>query len=92
MFRQGEQVTATKLRDVFMQMFRQINTIDHTQIKAITCGQIVGIESKSGFEYEPLSCCIDQFFVHPYQNDDEATDERSFVNRYVKDINLLRNK
>lgn len=90
MYKQGELITATKLKSIFQGIFKQINDIDYTQIKAITCGQFVGDDK--GNEYEPLSNCADQFYVMPYIDSAKILTAESFLHKYVKDVNLLKGK
>lgn len=91
MYKQGEQITSTKLKDIFQRMFKQLNDIDYTQIRAITCGQIVGSDTGAK-EFEPLSNGADQFFSMPYQTLADLTAEESFLHKYVKEVNLLKGK
>jgi len=94
MFRAGEQVTSTKLKDIFMRMFLQSNAIDPSQIRAITCGQFIGTEAVTSREYEGYSSCADQYWCRPYLNDADfaATPKLSFISKFIKDVAMIKEK
>lgn len=92
MFQQGEEITTTKLKDIFMRMALQANSIDSSQIRAMTCGQLVGYDTVGTREYEGYSSCVDQYWLRPFQNNADYAAGRTFFHKFIEDIRLLKEK